>query len=89
MKIVSLVLLLLSVTIAGEKDDIWAAVVSTWESDLSGEDWISKHCVDGVLAWGVDSPMPMDKSSLLRNRKYTSKNSEMLFYDVQLAGIAV
>jgi len=29
MKIVSLVLLLLSVTIAGEKDDIWAAVIST------------------------------------------------------------
>ena len=51
MKIVSLVLLLLSVTIAGEKDDIWAAVISTWESDLAGEDWISKHCVDGVLAW--------------------------------------
>jgi len=23
----------------------------------------------------------MDKSSLLRNRKYTSKNSEMLFYE--------
>ena len=89
MKIVSFVLLLLSVTIAGEKDDIWAAVISTWESDLAGEDWISKHCVDGVLAWSVDNPMPMDKSSLLRNRKYTSKNSEMLFYDVQLAGIAV
>ena len=89
MKIVSLVLLLLSVTIAGEKDDIWTAVVSTWDSDLAGEDWISKHCVDGVLAWSVDNPMPMDKSSLLRNRKYTSKNSEMLFYDVQLAGIAV
>ena len=62
MTIVSLVLLLLSVTIAGE-------------------DWISKHCVDGVLAWSVDNPMPMDKSSLLRNRKYTSKNSEMLFYE--------
>jgi len=29
MKIVSLVLLLVSVTIAGEKDDIWAAVIST------------------------------------------------------------
>ncbi len=33
--------------------------------------------------------MPMDKSSLLRNRKYTSKNSEMLFYDLQLTGVAV
>ena len=32
--------------------------------------------------------MPMDKSSLLRNRKYTSKNNEMLFYDVQLTGVA-
>ena len=29
MKIVSLVLLLVSVTIAGEKDYIWAAVIST------------------------------------------------------------
>jgi hypothetical protein len=51
-----LVLLLVSVTIAGEKDDIWAAVISTWESDLAGEDWISKHCVDGVLAWWESKP---------------------------------
>ena len=56
MKIVPLVLLLLSVTIAGEKDDIWAAVISTWESDLAGEDWISKHCVDDVLAWSESKP---------------------------------
>ena len=56
MKIVSLVLLLISVTIAGEKDDIWAAVISTWESDLAGEDWISKHWVDGVLAWSENRP---------------------------------
>jgi len=34
-----------------------------------------------VLAWGVDNLMPMGKSSLLCNRKYTSKNSEMLFYE--------
>lgn len=41
------------------------------------------------MAWGVDNPMPMDKSPLLCIRKYTSKNSEMLFYDVHLTGIAV
>ena len=56
MKIISLVLLLVSVTIAGEKDDIGAAVISTWESDLSGKDWISKHCVDGVLPWWESKP---------------------------------
>ena len=89
MKKVLLVLLFLSVIIAGEKDDVWATVLSTWEDDLAGKDWISKHCIDGVLAWSVNNPMPLDKSSLLRNRKYTSKNSTMLFYDVQLAGMVV
>ena len=89
MKKAPLVLLFLSVIIAGEKDDVWATVLSTWEDDLAGKDWISKHCNDGVLAWSVNNPMPLDKSSLLRNRKYTSKNSTMLFYDVQLAGMVV
>ena len=60
MKKVPLVLLFLSVIIAGEKDDVWATVLSTWEDDLAGKDWISQHCIDGVLAWSVDNPMPLD-----------------------------
>jgi len=30
-----------------EDDNATLWVISTWESDLAGEDWISKHCVDG------------------------------------------
>ena len=33
--------------------------------------------------------MPLNKTSLLRNRKYSSKNTKMLFYDVQLSGMVV
>ena len=63
-------IIMFSFLIAGDKDDVWATVVSTWEDDLSGKDWISKHCVDEVLAWSEDNPLPVNKTSLLRNRKY-------------------
>ena len=82
-------IIMFSFLIAGDKDDVWATVVSTWEDDLSGKDWISKHCVDEVLAWSEDNPLPLNKTSLLRNRKYASKKSKMLFYDVQLSGMVV
>ena len=82
-------IIIFSFAIAGEKDDVWATVVSTWEDDFSGKDWISKHCVDEVLAWSEDNPLPLNKTSLLRNRKYSSKNTKMLFYDVQLSGMVV
>ena len=78
-----------SFAIAEEKDNVWSTVVSTWEDDLAGKEWISKHCVDEVLAWSLDNPMPMNKTSLLRDRKHSSKNSQMVYYDVQLAGIVI
>ena len=82
-------LIICSFAIAEEKDDVWSTVVSTWEDDLAGKDWISMNCDDEVLAWTLDNPMPMNKSSLLRDRKHSSKNSQMVYYDVQLAGIVI
>ena len=82
-------IIIFSFAIAEEKDDVWSTVVSTWEDDLAGKDWISKNCDDEVLAWTLDNPMPMNKSSLLRDRKHSSKNSQMVYYDVQLAGIVI
>jgi hypothetical protein len=71
------------------EDEIWSTITSTWESELAGEDWVSKYCLKEVLAWNNDSPLPHDKTSLIRNRVYESKNTKMLFYDIQKAGITI
>lgn len=74
---------------SNKEDEIWGTILSTWESDLAGEDWISTFCFEDVLSWTKEDPMPHDKISLQRKRAYDSKNSKLLFYDIKKTGIVV
>ncbi len=69
--------------------DIWSFIKSSWESQLKGEDWVSKFCSDEVSYWNSELPIPYDIESLARISSYKKNNTKMLFYDINEIKILV
>ena len=65
------------------KMDVWSFIESSWESQLKGEDWVTKFCSDEVYYWNSELPIPHDIKSLTRNITYKKNNTKMLFYNIK------